>query len=277
MQAAVAEIQRERKYVGVTHDALWERINSDILPYAAGDAHDATQQPSPQDDFLREHLVVATITGPAGSPTPPQSEGTPEKRQKSGTSSVAEQRKAILQSLPEDLRKAHKGAPLSKLKELAAQHGRNEESSPEDQLAANGTSYGTVDKPDTIALAHHFSAAFLTGRKFGTIVEARREAASLLGGAVRPATETAKAVDEAIELGVTLAAQDCGGNAGTAGERYGHLSGTGGPVPASASIERAHQHQHGPAGLQHTGPHCLPGFTSGGYRHGHQGIRAHSR
>lgn len=207
MQAAVAEIQRERKYVGVTHDALWERINSDILPYAAGDAHDATQQPSPQDDFLREHLVVATITGPAGSPTPPQSEGTPEKRQKSGTSSVAEQRKAILQSLPEDLRKAHKGAPLSKLKELAAQHGRNEESSPEDQLAANGTSYGTVDKPDTIALAHHFSAAFLTGRKFGTIVEARREAASLLGGAVRPATETAKAVDEAIELGVTLAAR----------------------------------------------------------------------
>ena len=207
MQAAVAEIQQERKYVGVTHDALWERINSDILPYAAEDAHDATQQPSPQDDFLRDHLVVATITGPAGSPTPPQSEGTPAKRQKSGTSSVAEQRKAILQSLPEDLRKAHKGAPLSKLKELAAQHGRNEKSSPEDQLAANGTSYGTVDKPDTIALAHHFSAAFLTGRKFGTIVEARREAASLLGGAVRPATETAKAVDEAIELGVTLAAR----------------------------------------------------------------------
>ena len=207
MQAAVAEIQQERKYVGVTHDALWERINSDILPYAAGDAHDATQQPSPQDDFLRDHLVVATITGPAGSPMPPQSEGTPAKRQKSGTSSVAEQRKAILQSLPEDLRKAHKGAPLSKLKELAAQHGRNEESSPEDQLAANGTSYGTVDKPDTIALAHHFSAAFLTGRKFGTIIEARREAASLLGGAVRPATETAKAVDEAIELGVTLAAR----------------------------------------------------------------------
>ena len=206
MQAAVAEIQQERKYVGVTHDALWERINSDIFPYAAGEAHDATQQPS-QDDFLRDHLVVATITGPAGSPTPPRSEGTPAKRQKSGTPSVAEQRKTILQSLPEDLRKAHKGASLSKLKELAAQHGRNEESSPEDQLAANGTSYGTVDKPDTIALAHHFSAAFLTGRKFGTIVEARREAASLLGGAVRPATETAKAVDEAIELGVTLAAR----------------------------------------------------------------------
>lgn len=207
MQAAVAEIQQERKYVGVTHDALWERINSDILPYAAGDTHDATQQPSPQDDFLRDHLVVATITGPADAPTPSPSEGTEAKRQKAGTPSAAEQRKAILQSLPEDLRKAHKGAPLSKLKELAAQHGRNEESSPEDQLAANGTSYGTVDKPDTIALAHHFSAAFLTGRKFGTIVEARREAASLLGGAVRPATETAKAVDEAIELGVTLAAR----------------------------------------------------------------------
>ena len=207
MQAAVAEIQQERKHVGVTHDALWDRINSDILPYAAGDAHDATQQPSPQDDFLREHLVVATITGPAGSPTPPRSEGTVAKRQKTSKPSVAEQRKAILQSLPEDLRKAHKGAPLSKLKELAAQHGRSEESSPEDHLAANGASYGTVDKPDTIALANHFSAVFLAGGKFGTIVEARREAASLLGGAVRPATETAKAVDEAIELGVTLAAR----------------------------------------------------------------------
>ena len=383
MQAAVAEIQRERKHVGVTHDALWDRINSDILPYAAEDAHDATQQTSPQDDFLRDHLVVATITAPADTPMPPRSEGTVAKRQKTGKPSVAEQRKAILQSLPEDLRKAHKGAPLSKLKELAAQQradsafsrvvahvpanairrngdqsaievakawirehisspvqtkigtvdvdanaiqdslshsmyqnkldaiqaivpvlekgeylgtlpdkdgkpidnyyfagkvqigesekivfirtreakgmpnrfyvhevftqeeieksggirgvtsdadrpfrnspdfyrrlladylkvkeaGRSEQPSAGGQPSANGASYGTVDKPDTIALANHFSAVFLAGGKFGTIVEARREAASLLGGAVRPATETAKAVDEAIELGVTLAAR----------------------------------------------------------------------
>lgn len=68
-------------------------------------------------------------------------------------------------------------------------------------------SYGTADAPDTVALAGHFADAFLDGRKFGAIVEARREAARLLGGPVRPATETAKAVDEAIELGVTLAAR----------------------------------------------------------------------
>lgn len=85
--------------------------------------------------------------------------------------------------------------------------GRSEQPTAGGQPSANGASYGTVDKPDTIALANHFSAVFLSGGKFGTIVEARREAASLLGGAVRPATETAKAVDEAIELGVTLAAR----------------------------------------------------------------------
>lgn len=67
--------------------------------------------------------------------------------------------------------------------------------------------FGTIDAPDTVALAAHFSEAFLSGKTFGAIIEARREAGSLLGGTVRPATEAAKAVDEAVELGVTLSAR----------------------------------------------------------------------
>ncbi len=73
--------------------------------------------------------------------------------------------------------------------------------------ASPAGTFGTIDAPDTVALAAHFSEAFLSGKKFGAIIEARREAGSLLGGTVRPATEAAKAVDEAVELGVTLAAR----------------------------------------------------------------------
>ena len=73
--------------------------------------------------------------------------------------------------------------------------------------ASPAGAFGTIDAPDTVALAAHFSEAFLSGKKFGAIIEARREAGSLLGGTVRPATEAAKAVDEAVELGVTLAAR----------------------------------------------------------------------
>ena len=73
--------------------------------------------------------------------------------------------------------------------------------------ASPAGTFGTIDAPDTVALAAHFSEAFLSGKTFGAIIEARREAGSLLGGTVRPATEAAKAVDEAVELGVTLAAR----------------------------------------------------------------------
>ncbi len=76
---------------------------------------------------------------------------------------------------------------------------------PEDDSSSGG--YGSVSEPDTVALARHFADAFLSGKKYGIIVEARREAGSLLGGRVQPAGKAAKAVDEAIELGVTLAAR----------------------------------------------------------------------
>ena len=64
---------------------------------------------------------AAAPSGPADDAASGKAAVTLEGKQKTGKPSVAEQRKAILQSLPEDLRKAHKGAPLSKLKELAAQ------------------------------------------------------------------------------------------------------------------------------------------------------------
>ncbi|WP_297215415.1 PLxRFG domain-containing protein [uncultured Desulfovibrio sp.] len=151
---------------------------------------------------------AAAPSGPADDAASGKAAVTLEGKQNTSTPPVAEQRKTILQSLPEALRKANRGAPLKKLKELAKQQesdgGQTDVGA---QPEADNASYGTASAPDTVALAKHFAAAFLRDKKFGTIVEARREAASLLGGAVRPATEAAKAVDEAIELGVTLAAR----------------------------------------------------------------------
>lgn len=67
--------------------------------------------------------------------------------------------------------------------------------------------YGTASDPNAVALANYFSQAFMDGKKFSTIVEARREAAKLVGGTIRPTTKSAKTIDEAIELGVVMAAR----------------------------------------------------------------------
>ncbi|MDR2077165.1 MAG: hypothetical protein LBP61_09615, partial [Desulfovibrio sp.] len=68
--------------------------------------------------------------------------------------------------------------------------------------------YGTPEKPNRTALAEYFRNRFQTGHKFGGIVEARKEASELLKGSVTAGTATAKAVDEAIELGVVLRARE---------------------------------------------------------------------
>lgn len=56
-------------------------------------------------------------------------------------------------------------------------------------------------------LVSTFANHFLTGRDFKTIVEARAEAAIILGEPVRPGTPQAKLVDESIEVGLVQAAQ----------------------------------------------------------------------
>lgn len=74
---------------------------------------------------------------------------------------------------------------------------------PEDEPAG----YGTLAKPDTVALAKHFAAQLRKGVRYGTIGQARTEAAQLLGGRVEPGTPLVKSVDEAMELGVVMTAR----------------------------------------------------------------------
>uniref|UniRef100_UPI0026306728 strawberry notch C-terminal domain-containing protein n=1 Tax=uncultured Desulfovibrio sp. TaxID=167968 RepID=UPI0026306728 len=73
--------------------------------------------------------------------------------------------------------------------------------------AAPERSYGTPDAPDTIALADHFAEQFMQGKRYKTILEARREVGRLLGGTAIPKGQALKTVDEAIELGIVQAAR----------------------------------------------------------------------
>jgi hypothetical protein len=67
--------------------------------------------------------------------------------------------------------------------------------------------FGTIDAPDRNALGQHFGDQLDAGRSYPTINEARQEASTLLGGEVKPGTQAAKHVDEAVEIGVTRAAR----------------------------------------------------------------------
>ena len=76
---------------------------------------------------------------------------------------------------------------------------------PEAEEESDG--YGTMAKPDTVALAKHFAAQLRKGVRYANIGQARTEAAKLLGGRVEPGTPLVKAVDEAVELGVVMTAR----------------------------------------------------------------------
>ncbi len=236
MLAAVEDMQRERKSVGVTHDALWQRITDEMLPYAseAGQEEAARTGAAPAQDRESKKQdapeAVFRVTSDADRPvekTPDAEESVSPDSLKGKTADApgAERPEDGISSSgqsPESEQKAER--PQIRIRNLVS--GKEEyldiAESPRrntDDEAARRTdtdrgaaaspagAFGTIDAPDTVALAAHFSEAFLSGKKFGAIIEARREAGSLLGGTVRPATEAAKAVDEAVELGVTLAAR----------------------------------------------------------------------
>ncbi|MDM8214929.1 PLxRFG domain-containing protein [Desulfovibrio piger] len=236
MLAAVEDMQRERKSVGVTHDALWQRITDEMLPYAseAGQEEAARTGAAPAQDRESKKQeapeAVFRVTSDADRPvekTPDAEESVSPDSLKGKTADApgAERPEDGISSSgqsPESEQKAER--PQIRIRNLVS--GKEEyldiAESPRrntDDEAARRTdtdrgaatspagAFGTIDAPDTVALAAHFSETFLSGKKFGAIIEARREAGSLLGGTVRPATEAAKAVDEAVELGVTLAAR----------------------------------------------------------------------
>ena len=74
--------------------------------------------------------------------------------------------------------------------------------------------YGTLESPDRVALGKHFQQQFETGKQYGSITEARKEAAALITGdantksTIKPGTLAAKALDEAVEQGVVRAARE---------------------------------------------------------------------
>lgn len=68
--------------------------------------------------------------------------------------------------------------------------------------------YGSAEAPDTVALGGYFKEQLESGRQYGDIREARKEADALLGGVPAERKSTiVKDVDESVELGVTAAAR----------------------------------------------------------------------
>lgn len=68
--------------------------------------------------------------------------------------------------------------------------------------------YGSAETPDTVALGGYFKEQLESGRQYGDIREARKEADALLGGVPAERKSTiVKDVDESVELGVTAAAR----------------------------------------------------------------------
>lgn len=69
--------------------------------------------------------------------------------------------------------------------------------------------YGSAEAPDTVALGGYFKEQLESGRQYGNILEARKEADALLGGVpTERKSAIVKDVDESVELGVTAAARD---------------------------------------------------------------------
>jgi hypothetical protein len=68
--------------------------------------------------------------------------------------------------------------------------------------------YGTVDKPNRVALGEHFAERFRDGATYARITDARKEAAELIGGTPKDGTQAIKAIDESVELGVVMVARD---------------------------------------------------------------------
>jgi hypothetical protein len=72
-------------------------------------------------------------------------------------------------------------------------------------------------------LAEAYASYFLSGQGFGSIVEARRFAASVLGESVQPGTALAKTVDESVEAAVVRAGRQVVENSATTHEAYDQL------------------------------------------------------
>ncbi len=76
-----------------------------------------------------------------------------------------------------------------------------EQSTTTPKKTENAFDYGSIEKPNVPNLGRAFAAHFSDGNSFSTIVAARKFAGELLGGKVETGTDTAKRIDEAVEVG----------------------------------------------------------------------------
>lgn len=77
-------------------------------------------------------------------------------------------------------------------------------------VLASKVNYGTLEAPNRVELGKHFQQQLESGKDYKSIVEARKEAATLISGEdanIEPGTPAAKAIDEAVEQGVVRAAR----------------------------------------------------------------------
>lgn len=81
----------------------------------------------------------------------------------------------------------------------------------------------TTNEPQTILVAKAFRDRLLSGQGFSSITEARKFAESVTGVAVKAGTMEAKQLDEAIEVGVVMAAREIASGKGTPIEKYQRL------------------------------------------------------
>lgn len=93
--------------------------------------------------------------------------------------------------------------------------GREEVSPGEGQEVAEEKEYvhpdplePRADDPPRVALGRRLARSFINGRTFSSITEARKHAGQLLGHKVESGTQDAKDTDEAIEIGVGIAARE---------------------------------------------------------------------
>lgn len=89
-------------------------------------------------------------------------------------------------------------------KDVIGQPGRIEQT-------IDSLQYGTLEAPNRVELGKHFQQQLESGKSYKSIVEARKEAATLIAGedaSIEPGTPAAKAIDEAVEQGVVRAARE---------------------------------------------------------------------
>lgn len=99
-------------------------------------------------------------------------------------------------------------ANLSDEQHIPSSRSKGAEDNISPQAPESNRDYGTIDKPNTIALGDYFAEQFAAGKRYDNIGQARRAAGQLLHGKNNIPPALFKAIDESIELGVVKTAHN---------------------------------------------------------------------